>query len=138
MKSYFIQFLHKIRLFLRSKRFCNFDFKFDQIKFKRYISLEIGFLWFFLFIFYADLSEYRIIADIRTNTSGRQNLFHDGFKYCRDGSGTTRQRWVCTSKGGKKCKSSVSTAEIDGVTMMKVFNGEHTHDPMPTQSGDFN
>lgn len=80
--------------------------------------------------FYVDFSGYSIPADIRMNKDGRQNLFYNGFKYSRDGWGVTKQRWVCTCKNSKKCKSSISTVKIDGVAMIKVLIAEHTHEPI--------
>lgn len=128
MKSEFTQFLYEFGLFFRSITFYNFDIETNQIKYTRIFSWEIWFCRFFLF-FYADLSHYQNIADIRMNKYGRQNLFYSGFKHCRKDSGITNTRWVCTYKKSKKCKGLISTVEIDGVAMMKVVNGEHTHEP---------
>lgn len=39
-----------------------------------------------------------------------------------------KQRWKCTrAYMGEKCRSSVITVEIEGVTMMKVVNDQHKH-----------
>lgn len=70
-------------------------------------------------------------ADVRTNEDGRQNLFYNGYKHYQPTKAqNVKQRWVCTSNKGQKCKGSVSTVEIDGITMMKVLNGVHTHEPV--------
>lgn len=70
-------------------------------------------------------------ADIRKNVSGRENLYYNGYKhYQPTKTEGLKQRWVCTSNKGQKCKGSIGTVQIDGVTMMKVLNGEHTHEPV--------
>lgn len=87
--------------------------------------------FFFHHFLHTDLSDYTMPADIRMNNGGRQNLFHNGFKHYQPNKMQhLKQRWVCTSNGGRKCKGSIGTVEIDGKVMMKILNGEHTHQPV--------
>lgn len=71
--------------------------------------------------------EYNIIADIRQNPFGRENLFHNNYKFNKNGKGVRRQVWQCTKHRTERCKASASTMEIGGVVMMKVLKAEHTH-----------
>lgn len=70
---------------------------------------------------YLDDYGYNIMADIRKNAKGIENLYHGGHKYYKYGD----QNWRCTKMS--KCKAKVRTAVINGVTMMKFLEPEHSH-----------
>lgn len=73
------------------------------------------------------LIDYNIVADIRTNEKGRENLFYADYKFTRGNKGALgHQRWPCT-RNNAKCRAAMSTLEIGGVTMMKVLFAEHSH-----------
>lgn len=77
-----------------------------------------------------DLSDYNILADIRVNADGKQNLFHESFKFGKHSKKDwTLTRWTCTKHSKDKCRAVMSTTIIDGVCMMKVVRAEHTHQP---------
>lgn len=77
-----------------------------------------------------DVSGYTIVADVRRNSSGRENLFYNGHKFNKNGRNVQSQLWQCTKHGAGHCKATASTMEIDGVVMMKVFNSMHSHAPV--------
>lgn len=75
--------------------------------------------------------DFNIIADIRQNASGRDNLFFDGYKFTKNGKGVNRQAWQCCKQSSEHCKSTVCTMHVNGVVMMKVPKTEHSHQPDP-------
>lgn len=72
--------------------------------------------------------EYNVVAEIRQNSFGRENLFHNNYKFNKNGKSVMKQLWLCTKHRSERCKASASTMEIDGVVMMKVLKAEHTHE----------
>lgn len=77
-----------------------------------------------------DLSDYNIVADIRLNGEGKENLFHESFKFGKHNKkDCPLTRWTCTKHSKNKCRAVMSTAVINGVRMMKVIRAEHTHQP---------
>lgn len=81
------------------------------------------------FVFHSDIADYNIVADIRPNEFGRQNLHYNGYKLYRHTNGASTKTWLCTKRTTDKCRASISTVEVDGVVMMKVFHADHTHEP---------
>lgn len=81
------------------------------------------------FVFFPDEIEFNIVADLRKNASGGENLFHNGFKYTKYGKGVRTQHWRCSRSFGKGCRATATTMEINGVIMMKVLHADHTHQP---------
>lgn len=68
--------------------------------------------------------------------TGRENLVYNGYKFCKAGGygnvkNHGRQRWRCTKESSEKCRASVMTnvINVNGRTMMKVMNAEHSHEP---------
>lgn len=74
-------------------------------------------------------SAYNIIADIRKNSFGRDNLHFNSFKFYKTKNGMKKQPWACTKNKSAKCKGTVSTTDVNGTIMMKILVGEHTHGP---------
>lgn len=77
--------------------------------------------------------EYNIVADIRPNNKGGENLFYANHKFNKN-NGTTQngsQRWACVKQGAQaiKCRAAMSTMIRDGVKMMKTLITEHNHEP---------
>lgn len=71
---------------------------------------------------------HTVMADIRTNEFGRENLFFKGFKFYRQITGTNKVRWICMKHSSKRCKAAISTMVVNHIQMMKVLNAEHSHD----------
>lgn len=80
-----------------------------------------------------DHSGYDIVADLRSNLTGRQSLFYNNHKFTKNTKTQNNQHWKCTKHSSEKCRASVSTMEnINGITMMRILNAEHTHaEPCP-------
>lgn len=78
---------------------------------------------------FPDPSEYVIVADVRVNQKGGENLFYANNKYNKNGklNGHGQQRWICTKVKSQKCRAAASTMEVNGETMMKILVAEHTH-----------
>lgn len=71
---------------------------------------------------------YDVIAKIRKNAGGRENVIHNGHKFCKNGQGLEKQLWRCSKASSAKCKATVSTMKINDVIMLKVLKAEHTHE----------
>lgn len=82
-----------------------------------------------MFSLYAGANEYAIIADIRTNEFGRENLYHNGQKFYKHDNGKTKSRWCCVKRVSDKCQSTVATISVNGTMMMKIAKANHTHEP---------
>lgn len=76
------------------------------------------------------IADYDIVADIRPNEFGRQNLHYNGHKlYCHS-RGVTKQRWLCRKRTVlNKCRAAIHTMDVNGIVMMKVHHADHTHQP---------
>lgn len=75
------------------------------------------------------MSEYNIIANIRFNEKGGENLFRNDNKFLKSNKPNQfgQQRWECTKKRSQKCSASASTMDINGVIMLKILVDEHSH-----------
>lgn len=87
---------------------------------------------------------YNILADVRS-IEGHEYLIHENYKFGRHGPMSEpeqKQRWRCTRNRTAKCSAAVSTIKVNSsnaddvddssvsnVYMMKVLNGEHSHEP---------
>lgn len=76
-----------------------------------------------------DLTDFKIVADIRKDAEGRENVYHENQKFCQHDKTSTAaiKRWVCTLNRSAKCRAIIKTANVDGVTMMQIVRAEHTH-----------
>lgn len=76
-----------------------------------------------------DFADFKIIANIRKGPDGRENLYHENWKFCQHDktSKSATVRWVCTKNRSEKCRAIIKTINVDGVTMMSVVRSEHTH-----------
>lgn len=76
----------------------------------------------------AGFAEFNIVADVRPNDFGGNNLYHNGHKFWKRYTGTHRSGWIC-SKNKNDCKATVSTVINNGVCMMKILHAKHNHRP---------
>lgn len=74
-------------------------------------------------------SEFNIVAEFDVSRCGTIVLTLKGFNYGKrfycPKKGTTT--WCCTSNKSEKCPARVLTKELNGITMMKLTNINHTH-----------
>lgn len=83
----------------------------------------------FLNLICTEFADFDIVADVRKDADGRENLYHQNQKFCRHSKASTSvsSRWVCTKNRSERCRAIIKTADVDGVTMMCVVRAEHTH-----------
>lgn len=79
--------------------------------------------------FSSDWSEFNIVADIRENGNGSENLFYDNNKFNKHNKTNKygQQRWECSKRKTKRCKAAAFTMEVNGIMMMKVLAHDHLH-----------
>lgn len=80
--------------------------------------------------FSSGATEYNILADIRSNGIGSENLFYNNHKFNKHNKPNKygQQRWQCTTRvGGQRCRGAASTMEINRAVMMKILIAEHSH-----------
>lgn len=73
------------------------------------------------------MSSYNIVADIRSNKSGRQNLHHANEKFYIHNVRQNTKQWYCTKRTAERCRAAISTIDVNGETMMKVLHADHSH-----------
>lgn len=91
---------------------------------------------------YGSDSDYNSFADVRS-IEGHEYLIHNNYKFGRHGHMREleqKQRWRCTRNRTSKCRAAVSTISVKlidsmgdqqvekDVYMLKVLNGDHSHD----------
>lgn len=84
----------------------------------------------YIIIFSLDTTGYDMIADIRKNGNGSENLFYNNHKFNKHNKINKygQQRWQCTIRAdGQRCRGAASTMEMNGTIMMKVVIAEHSH-----------
>lgn len=72
---------------------------------------------------------YNVPADIQANAMGRDNLYYDTHKFYLHTNGLVVKRWCCNKRILQKCKAVINTMQVDGETMMKIIDENHTHEP---------
>lgn len=76
-------------------------------------------------------SGFNQVADIRPNLNGKDNLYHDGYKFTKGHKGTHVQGWQCSKHSSEQCSAYTSTMNVNGIIMMKIVRANHNHQAGP-------